>query len=158
MREFQHVLRRLRSSPAFTIAAALTLAIAIGATAAVFGIVDGVLLKAFPYRDPDRVVWIASSNPARGIPMSSSSPLNFLDYRAQNTTFTALAATTIRAMTVTGKGEPERLKGLAVTPPYSPVLGVPPTLGRALAPDSGGPAEVVISRGYAERSGGTIGS
>src|SRR5579862_1128886 len=158
MREFRYVLRRLLGSPAFTIAATLTLAIAIGATASVFGVVDGVLLKTFPYRDPDRVLWIASSNPTHGIPVSTSSAPNFLDYRAQNTTFTALAATTIRAMTATGKGEPERLRGLAVTPSYFPVLGATPILGRGLAPDSGGPAEVVISYGYAQRFGGTVGS
>ena len=59
MRELQYALRRLRGSPGFTIAATLTMAIAIGATASVFGVVDGVLLKAFPYREPDRVstIW-----------------------------------------------------------------------------------------------------
>ncbi len=86
------------------------------------------------------------------------SPPNFLDYRAQNTTFTALAASSWRNRTVTGKGPPERLQGLSVTPSYFPVLGLTPILGRGLAPDSGGPAEVVISYGILAPIGQTVGS
>ena len=58
IRELRYALRRLRGSPGFTIAATLTLAIAIGATASVFSVVDGVLLKAFPVREPGRVLLI----------------------------------------------------------------------------------------------------
>src|SRR5579862_8433479 len=68
MREFRYVLRRLRGSPAFTIAATLTLAVAIGATASVFSVVDGVLLKAFPYRNPDRVRVLSETNTTEHMP------------------------------------------------------------------------------------------
>ncbi|HXB25014.1 MAG TPA: ABC transporter permease [Gemmatimonadaceae bacterium] len=158
MREFRHVLRRLRSGPAFTIAATLTLAIAIGATASLYSIVDGVLLKAFPYRDADRVFWIARSNPARGMAAVRMTPGDFLEYQAQTTAFSALAASGLGNRTATGIGPPERLQGLVVTPSYFPVLGLTPVLGRGLSPDSGGTAEVVISYGYSRRSGMTVGS
>ena len=65
MRELRYALRRLRGSPMFTIAATLTMTIAIGATASVFAIVDGVVLKAFPYRNADRVVVVWESNAGR---------------------------------------------------------------------------------------------
>jgi len=158
MRELQHVLRRLRRTPAFTIAATLTLAIAIGATASLYSIVDGVLLKAFPYRDADRVFWIARSNPARNMAAVRMTPGDFLEYQAQTTAFSALAASGLVNRTATGTGPPERLQGLAVTPSYFPVLGLTPILGRGLAPDPGGPAEAVISYGYWLRSGKTVGS
>src|SRR5580693_7565936 len=109
MREIGYAIRRLRGSPMFTIAAALTLAIAIGATASVFGVVDGVLLKAFPYRDPDRIlsIWETSSQH----PRYTVAPGDFLDYRAQSTAFAALGAVASASLTVTGKDEPERVRG-----------------------------------------------
>jgi putative ABC transport system permease protein len=151
MREFRHVLRRLRGSPAFTIAATLTLAIAIGATASVFGVVDGVLLKAFPYRDPARVLEFIGTNPTKGIPSTTLTPADFLDYRAQATSFTSVAAARYAFATVTGNGEAERLEARNVTPNYFPTVGLTPVLGRFLAPDSGGPAEAVIGYGYWQR-------
>ena len=71
IREIRYAVRRLRRSPGFTIAATLTLAIAIGATASVFGVVDGVLLKAFPYHDPERVMTLWESNPDQHLPLAT---------------------------------------------------------------------------------------
>ncbi|HTA75142.1 MAG TPA: ABC transporter permease [Gemmatimonadaceae bacterium] len=147
----RHVLRRLRGSPAFTIAATLTLAIAIGATASVFSVVDGVLLKPFPYRDADRVLTIWESNPTVGLPQFPLAAQNYLDYRDQNTAFSTLAAWMGASFTVTGSQQPERVTGARVTPSYFPTLGVSPVLGRFLAPDSSGPDEVVIGYGYWQR-------
>jgi len=158
MLELRYVFRRLRGSPAFTIAATLTLAIAIGATASLYSIVDGVLLKAFPYRDADRVFWIARSKPKTGMVAVRMTRGDFLEYQSQTTAFSALAASALDNKTAIGTGPPERLQGLMVTPSYFPVLGLTPVLGRGLAPDSGGPAEVVISYGYWRRSGKTVGS
>jgi putative ABC transport system permease protein len=148
---FRYVLRRLRGSPAFTIAATLTLAIAIGATASVFSIVDGVLLKPFPFRDADRVLTIWESNPTVGLPQFPLAAQNYLDYRDQNTAFSTLAAWMSTSFTVTGTQQPERVTGARVTPSYFPTLGVSPALGRFLAPDSSGPDEVVIGYGYWQR-------
>jgi len=144
-------IRRLRGSPGFTIAATLTMAIAIGATASVFSVVDGVLLKAFPYRRPDRVLAIFERNPTMHLPKFTVSPADYLDYRAQNSAFSALAAVDYAAYTVTGQHEPERVFGLEVTPNYFAALGITPVLGRVLAEDSAGPAEVVVSYGYWQR-------
>jgi putative ABC transport system permease protein len=145
-------LRRLLSSPAFTIAATLTMAIAIGATASVFGLVDGVLLKAFPYRDPDRVLTIWERNPVMQLPKFFLSVADYLDLRAESHDFADLAASTGNDEgTVTGQGAPERVRALSVTPTYFSVLGLTPVLGRALASDSSGPDEVVIGYGYWQR-------
>ena len=84
VQEVQFALRRLRNSPAFTIAATLTLAVAIGATASVFSIVDAVLLKSFPFRDADRVLLISESNPAQHVPVGAAAAANYLDWRDQN--------------------------------------------------------------------------
>ena len=155
VRELRHALRRLRGSPMFAIAAALTLAIAVGATTSVFAVVDGVLLKAFPYQSPDRVLAIWESNPARREPQFPVAPGTFLDWRAQSHAFSALAAALEdREFTVAGKREAERVSGASVTPSYFAVLGLSPVIGRALAQDSSGPAEVVIGDGYWRRQFG----
>ncbi len=151
VRELRYAFRRLRGSPGFTIAATLTLAIAIGATASVFSVVDGVLLKAFPFRDPDRAALILESNASLHLPQYGVTPADFLDWREQSRGFAMLAAAQFSAVTITGTQEPERVVAAAVTPSYFPVLGLTPLLGRSLASDSGGPAEVVISYGYWQR-------
>jgi predicted permease len=151
IREVGYALRRLRGSPAFTIAATLTLAIAIGATASVFGLVNGIILEPFPYRDEDRVLSVLSSNPVLNLPRFAVSPADFIDWRAQNTAFSDLAAIEGGDATVTGTGEPERVSGRVVTPSYFPVLGMTLSLGRPLSPDSEGPAEVVIGYGFWQR-------
>ena len=151
MGEVGHAIRRLRASPTFTIAATLTLAIAIGATASVYSMVDGVLFKAFPYRDPSRVLVIFASDPAEHVPRFPLSAADFIDYRAQSTSFAALAAGSYQPVTVSGGPEAERLWSLAVTPNWFAALGLTPALGRFLAADSLGPAEVVISYGYWQR-------
>jgi predicted permease len=156
--DVRYAYRRLRGSPMFTIAATFTLAIAIGATASVFGLVDGVLLKAFPYRDPSRVLAISESGRGWQAPQAPVSPANYLDWCAQNRVFTTLAAVDYQEFTVTGAQEPERVAGAVVTPSYFPVLGITPALGRGLASDSGGPAEVVIGHGYWQRRFASSGS
>jgi putative ABC transport system permease protein len=128
------------------------MAIAIGATASVFGLVDGVLLKAFPYREAARVLTLWERNPAMRVPKGSFSLPDYLDVRAQSHVFTELAAADGEFdETVTGQQAPERVRGNAVTPSYFSVLGLTPVLGRGLSSDSGGPDEVVIGYGYWQR-------
>jgi putative ABC transport system permease protein len=152
-REIQYAVRRLRASPMFTIAATLTLAIAIGATASVFSVVDAVMLKAFPFREPDRVLAILQSNPGLHIPRYGVTVADYIDWQEQSHAFAQLAAAEFEPVTVSGTAEPERVTGGIVTPSYFPVLGITPVLGRSLAADSGdgGPAEVVISYDYWQR-------
>ena len=154
LHEHQYALRRLRNTPGFTIAATLTLAIAIGATASVFSVVDGVLLKSTGIRDPRHLLVISQTNPKRHITQWGTSPANYLDWQAQSTTFSGLAAASVWGVTVTGTQEPERLRDLGVTANWFSVLGLAPALGRTFASDSGGPAEVLISYGYWQRKFG----
>jgi predicted permease len=152
--EVRYALRRLRGSPAFTTAATLTLAVAIGATASVFSVVDGVLLKAFPYRDPDRVRVIWESNPQRHTPQALVATANYFDWQARSHAFSSIAVAccgTALRFTVAGDQNADRVVGVAVTPNYFSVLGITPMLGRTLAADTSGPAEVVISYGYWQR-------
>ena len=152
----RYVLRRLRGSPGFAIAAILTLAIAIGATASVFGLVDGVLLKPFPVRDADRVLAVWETNPTAGLPQFPMSPRGYLDYRDQNTVFSSVAASSGLTVTVSAKQQPERVPAVSVTPNYFATLGVTPVVGRFLASDSGGPDEVVVGYGYWRRQMGGV--
>ena len=153
MREIAYAIRRLRGSPMFTIAATLTLAIAIGATASVFGVVDGVLLKAFPFRDPGCVLTLWETNPAVHQPRATVAPANYFEWEAQNHSFSAITATCCDGlwMTVTRPQDAERVNGLAVTANYFQVLGITPIVGRPLALDTSGPHEVILSYGYWQR-------
>ncbi len=150
-RSVAFAVRRLRNSPLFTIGATLTLAIAIGATASVFGVVNGVLLKALPYREPQRVLTIWESHPDPEQRQMRFSPLDFIDYRSQSHSFAAVGAGGFAEGTVTGTGDPERVAVAAVTPNYFSVLGLAPVAGRTLSVDSTGPDEVVIGYGYWQR-------
>ncbi len=153
LQDIRMACRRLSHSPTFAMAATLTLAITISATASVFALVDAVLLKAFPYRDPSRVLSIWESNPQ--FPQFAVAPANYLDWQAQSTaSFTSLAALKYQFLTATGSGEAERLSAAAATPNYASTLGITPALGRFLAPSSAGPAEVVIGYAFWQRQFG----
>jgi hypothetical protein len=91
-RDLQYAARTLRASPAFTIAAALTLAIGIGANTAIFSAVDGVLLKPLPFANPDRIVTLWQTDPANGITRGAVAPANFLDWRERSHAFDAMAS------------------------------------------------------------------
>jgi putative ABC transport system permease protein len=154
LRELQYALRRLRNTPGFTIAATLTLAIAIGATASVFSVVDGVLLKSTGIRDPRRLLVVSQTNSKRHISQWPTSPANYLDWQAQSTVFSGLAASELAYVTVTGTQEPERVRDLIVTTNWFSALGLSPALGRTFTSDSSGPAEALISYGYWQRKFG----
>lgn len=149
----RYAFRRLRATPLFTIAATITLAIAIGATASVFGVVDGVLLKAFPYRNPERVMTLWESSPPQHQPRATVAAATYFAWAAESRRFSAMAATCCDELwfTVTRPDGAERVNSLAVTANYFQVLGITPIVGRPLAPDTSGPNEVVLSYGYWQR-------
>ena len=158
IRDVHHAGRSLRRTPGFTFAATATLALTIGATASVFGVVDAVLLKPFPFREADRALMIMEGNSSLHLPLFAVPARTFLDWRAQARSFSALAATRGGFATVTGSQESERVNVLSVTPSYFTTLGIMPVLGRALTADSGGPAEVVISYAYWQTRFGGVSS
>jgi predicted permease len=125
--------RMLRKSPGFTIVAVLTLALGIGATTALFSVINGVLLKPLPYPHPDRLVALAESFPP--FPEGSISYPNFVDWVKMNHTFDALAASRHGDFNLTGIGDAQRLKVTEVSPSFFPLLGIQPEIGRNFTPD-----------------------
>jgi putative ABC transport system permease protein len=125
--------RMLRKSPGFTIVAVVTLALGIGANTAIFSLVNALLLRPLPFRDPARLVWISNIFEG-GLSGETSTVGNFRDWRAQNKSFEDLAGYfaffDYGGYNLTGTGEPERLRGVGVTKNFLDVLGVSPFLGR----------------------------
>ena len=126
-------LRMIRKSPGFAAVAILTLALGIGANTAIFSFVDGVLLKPLPYPNPEQIVevWEKPSKYDR----NGISTMNFLDWKQQNTVFSAMAAETGGSFTLTGGEKPLQLRGSRVSAPYFQIFGVQPVLGRTFAKD-----------------------
>ena len=146
--DVRYAWRVLRKAPGFTAVAVLTLALGIGANTAIFSFISGVLLRKPPVPQPDRLMMLRSKNP-KGVWAADRSPVSapdFLDWRAQSTSFSGIAAASFDDFTLSGDFEPERLAGAQVTANYFSVLGVAPILGRAFAPneDQPGRAGVVM--------------
>ncbi|HYC49538.1 MAG TPA: ABC transporter permease [Gemmatimonadaceae bacterium] len=129
LQDIRYSARKLIKSPGFTVIAVATLALAIGATTAVFSIVNGVLLKPLPYPKPEQIAFIASTG-RDGLPTAMSTP-DFLDYRDQSTSFVGMAAMSSQVMNVTSAGaEPTRVRAAQVGARFFDLLGVRTQLGR----------------------------
>jgi len=155
LRDVRHAWRLLRRQPAFTVVAILTLALGIGATTAVFTVVNGVLLRPLPYRDPGRLVMLYYGHQGRVSPWFS--PPNVRDYVGPSEAFAGASAVTPITVNMTGVGDPERLKGAKVSWNYFELLGVPMALGRGFAAGDGqgNGKQVVLSDGlWRRRFGG----
>jgi putative ABC transport system permease protein len=140
--------RTLVRSPATSVVALLTLALGIGANTALFSVVNGLLLKPLPYPEPEELVLVMESNPARGFPRYPVSPLNFDDWRRQNRVFESLAAIRESRFNLTGGERAETVAGARVTPEFLRVLGIQPALGRGFLPEeglAGGPRVALLS-------------
>ncbi len=152
LRELRYSLRTLTKSPGFAVIAVLTLALGIGASTAIFSVVDAVLLRALPYPNPQTIVRVWEQAPD-GHRMNLAGP-NFDDFVAQNNTFASLAAYAYGLSSVSGGSEPVRVNIAAVSSGFFKSLGVEPIRGRAFAPDEqqlhGAPA-VIVSYGYWRR-------
>lgn len=131
LRDIRYGIRGLVKRPGFTAIAITALALGIGANTAIFSLVNAVLVQPLPFDQPDRLVWMWG-NIRQGSNRASVSPLDFVDFRQQNTTFEDFAASFSIpiALNLTGDGEPERLSTDAVTGNYFQALGVKPALGR----------------------------
>lgn len=154
-KDLRYTLRTWRKSPGFTLVVLLTVALSVGATTAIFSVVNGVLLKPLPYPDPDRVVFLWSSNPSAGLPIFSVSPHDFVDWKRQSTSFEYLSARRLASFNLTGDGaEPERIPAERVSEEYFAALGLKAIHGRLLLPEeqAGGGAKVaVLNRNLWER-------
>jgi putative ABC transport system permease protein len=126
--DVRHAARSLRRSPGFTVAAVLTLALGIGANAAIFSVLDAVVLRPLPYRDPERLVGVWNS--WTDTPRATLSSLEYFDYREQLRSFEQFGVMAGGALTLTGAGEPARLPIGVVSHGVLPALGVAPQAGR----------------------------
>src|SRR6266566_299988 len=145
------IFRRLLQIPAFTIGAVLTIAIGIGANAAVFSVIDGVLLKPLPYPDPDALIVLDHSAPGVSLKRTDAAPFLYFTYREDGRVFQDVGMWTGDTVSVTGVGEPEEVRCVDVTDAVLPMLGVKPALGRLFtkADDSPGtPGTVILAASY----------
>ncbi len=146
--DFRYGLAALLRTPGFTIVVVGVLALGIGANVAMFSVVDAVLLKPLPFPEPDRIVRVWDA-PRPGVVNATSAP-DFLDWKRLATVFGALSAEQPIAAALTGKGEPARLSGKAVTSEYFQVFATSARLGRTFTPDEDRPgAAPVIVLSYA---------
>lgn len=129
--DLKHACRMLHKAPAFTLAAVLTLTLGIGANTAIFSVVESVLLRPLPYRDPSRLVQLWNTYPP-AIPQGTNSVGDFRDFRQRSQTLSEMAAyvDTPAGLNLTGEGEPERLEMRYVTSGLFPMLGIEPVAGR----------------------------
>jgi predicted permease len=145
LQDLRYALRTLRRAPGFASIAILTLALGIGATTAIFSLVNATLLRELPYPGAERIVRVYQTTPAG---RSTASPPDFTDWRAEADAFEALAAYHPSAYTLTGSGDARQVQAAQVTGDFFAVMGVSPIAGRPLtAADAAPGAErtVVLS-------------
>src|SRR6185295_10392346 len=141
-----HIVRRLLQLPMFTTVALMTLAIGIGANAAIFSVVEGVLLKPLPYPQPDQIVVLDHAAPGLNLPHTGAAPFLYYTYREDGRVFQDVAMWTGDTVSVTGIAEPEEVRAVDVTDGLLPIFGATPALGRLFTKqdDAPGAAETVI--------------
>ena len=156
--DLRYGLRMLLKNPGFTAVAVIALALGIGANSAIFSVVNTVLLRPLPYKNPERLVMVWEDNSKQGFPRDTPSPANFMDWRDQNHVFESAAALVEISFNLTGAGDPERIDGQRVSASLFSLLGVEPQLGRAFRAEEdqpGGNHVVIISHGLWQRRFGS---
>ena len=151
--DIRYAVRALRRSPAYTLAAIVTLGLGIGATTAIFTVVNSVLLRPLPYEDSRRLanIWNDLGEGAQSLP--AVSPADFRDYQRRSRTFEAFAAASWAGVVnlrgnLTGNGEPERVTMNTITSNFFPLLGIRPAFGRSFLPEeeaTNGPHVVMMT-------------
>jgi putative ABC transport system permease protein len=166
LRDLRYAARVLRGAPTFTLVSLATLALGIGATTAIFTVVNGVILQPLPFRDPSRLVTIWETNPLYKLPGNPAgainfSPGNYLDLRDQSRAYEQMGALATGDYNLTGAGAPDRVTGALVSASLLNTLGIHLPLGRAFdaAEDTpGGDRVAIVShRFWLEHFGGDAG-
>jgi predicted permease len=155
--DLRYALRMLAKNPGFTAVAIIALALGIGANTAIFSVVNTVLLRPLPYKDPDRLMFVFEDSSKHGFPRDTPTVANFIDWRDQNRVFESMAAIAGASLNLTGVGDPERIAGYRVSASLFPMLGVSPQLGRWFTPDedqAGANRVVMMSHSLWQRSFG----
>jgi predicted permease len=150
VRDVRYALRAARRTPGFSAIVVLTLGVAIGATTAIFSVVNAVLLLPLPFARPQEVVRLFAQNPDASQPRFGVSYADYLDWRAQTRSFSSMAVFANTTLTLTSDGEPERLAALNVTSNFFDLLETKPFRGRLFGSDDadGVTPTVVLSHGF----------
>jgi len=154
MSDFRYGFRTLVRDPAFTVAAAVVLALGMGATTTIFALVHSVLLQPLPYPSADRLTWIWSVPPRSGVGRRALAGEDFYELRDRLRTFESITSLLPTAWVLSGAGEPERLLGALVTEDFLETLGVHPMIGRTFVPGdyrTGGGMTVMLSQSFWQR-------
>ncbi len=142
--DLRFAFRTLVKSPGFTVVALATLALGIGANTAIFSVVDAVLLRPLPFREPERLVAVFQTQAAQGIFNNGVSYLNYSDWMSQTRSFEDLGAIRMHSYTLTGRGEPAIVDAGSVTSNLFSLLHVKPLLGRTLTAEDEDPAAPLV--------------
>ena len=143
--DISYAARMMRRNPLFTATVVLTIMLAIAANTTIFSVVNAVILKPLPFREPTRVVQVAEKNDKLNLQNFGSSALNFLSWREESQAFEELAAIGFSNYTLTGNGEPEQLSGNRISPALTRVLGIAPLAGRAFTDDEEKPGTAPVA-------------
>jgi predicted permease len=158
LQDIRYALRQLRRSPGFTTVAILTLALGIGANTAIFGVVQGVLLRPLPFHDPDHLFAVWAESPEEKSVRTGASGPDFQDYKEQSRSFEGLASVLPHfTYTLVGQGEPRTVICTGISYDFFPMLGVGPLLGRLYTPQeyhTDGVQVVIAERFWKEQLGG----
>jgi putative ABC transport system permease protein len=133
IKDIRYGVRGLLKRPGFTAIALITLALGIGANTAIFSVVNAVLLRPLPFRDPDQLVIVWEDATFAGFPRNTPAPGNYVDWKTQNQSFVDMAASHETSFNLTGDGEPERVAAYSVSSNFFPLFGVQPLLGRSFS-------------------------
>jgi putative ABC transport system permease protein len=145
LQDLRFALRASLKKPAFTLIVVLALAVGIGANTAIFSVVNAILLRPLPFKNPDRLVMVWMDNHKLGVDQDWHSYPNYVDYRDQNSTFEDIAAFNDRSFNLTGTGEPVRVVGSWSTVNLFPVLGVDPLHGRTFTAEEEEPGKDMVA-------------
>jgi len=134
-RDSRHGLRTLRKSPAFTAAAAATLALAIGANTAMFSVLNAVLLRPLPYRASEQLAMLWTEDPTQNLREGRSALWSVEQWRSQSQSFADMATFDSVSMTLAADDGAEQIVGASISPNLLPLLGIQPALGRSFSAD-----------------------
>ncbi|MGH9162093.1 MAG: ABC transporter permease, partial [Vicinamibacteraceae bacterium] len=151
---FGHLWRRLLRTPFFTAVSVLTLGVGIGANTSIFSVVYGVLLKPLPFTEPERLVGVWHTAPGFGTDLANVNPATYFTYRDESRVFEDIGMWRTGQVSITGRGEPERVDALYVTDGTLPILRVQPLVGRLFTRTDdapGSPERTVLTYGYWQR-------
>ena len=149
LKDLLYGVRMLVKNPGFTLVSVFALALGIGANAAIFSVVNGVLLRPLPFKEPDRLMMIRETKLPQ-FPEFSVASGNFLDWKKQQTVFERLVAFRSAPFNLIGAGDPERLRGMSVSEDFFALFGVQPQLGRDFLPEENQPGHsnvAILSNG-----------